>query len=77
MEDNVRKLWDFLLDDYKELAAEAIAAEFGVKPLYVKQGWIYRGNTPESKKPRVIEILHNTGVQQRRFTEAESKAITQ
>lgn len=64
MIDNIKTLFARLINKNKSLVFQALADEFKLNIVYVKQEYIWKGKIPEHRQARVLEVVQNTLKQQ-------------
>lgn len=57
---NIKTLFARLIQKNKALVFHALAEEFDLSIVYVKQEYIWKGSIPEHRQERTLEIVQNT-----------------
>ena len=59
MVENIKGLFNRLLDENKKEVAKAIADEFGITLTYARQNYLWGGDIPEDRQYRILDIVRN------------------
>lgn len=57
MIENIKQMYNQMLDDYKKEGIDALVSEFKYSKVAIKQNWIYGEMIPEKHQPKVIGIF--------------------
>lgn len=75
---NIRSIWDRLLDANQKLYVALIMQEYGLgSSQYVKQEYIWGGRCPEDRINRVVQLGQNLAFAQEQKTRALLLELTQ
>lgn len=57
MIENIKNLYDVMLDETKRDAIDALVNEFNYSKIAIKQNWIYGKSIPDEHQKKVVEIF--------------------